>query len=216
MARWSALRELGWAAPRLATRGARCTATSHRARGGLGGLAARRRGRRPSRARARHGDGGDGRGLRAGLHRASRRALRPSLHSGWRGTAARITERAIERFEALGLRRRRAARPLRAGDLRPVLRSERRRLRAAHRARPGQPTTVDLRALIADHARALGVRDISISPLCTRCDNDRFFSHRAGDAGRQLGRASLRAESVTARVRRVAQLDLGLLGALLL
>ena len=25
------------------------------------------------------------------------------------------------------------------------------------------------------------------SPSCTRCDNDRFYSHRAGDAGRQLG-----------------------------
>jgi copper oxidase (laccase) domain-containing protein len=49
------------------------------------------------------------------------------------------------------------------------------------------PTTVDLRALIVDHARALGVRELSVSPLCTRCDNDRFFSHRAGDAGRQLG-----------------------------
>jgi len=31
------------------------------------------------------------------------------------------------------------------------------------------------------------VRQISISALCTRCDNDRFFSHRSGDAGRQLG-----------------------------
>jgi copper oxidase (laccase) domain-containing protein len=31
------------------------------------------------------------------------------------------------------------------------------------------------------------VRDISISDVCTRCDNARFFSHRAGDAGRQLG-----------------------------
>ena len=29
--------------------------------------------------------------------------------------------------------------------------------------------------------------DISISSSCTRCDNDRFYSHRAGDAGRQLG-----------------------------
>jgi polyphenol oxidase len=33
----------------------------------------------------------------------------------------------------------------------------------------------------------LGVREITISERCTRCDNDRFFSHRAGDAGRQLG-----------------------------
>jgi copper oxidase (laccase) domain-containing protein len=31
------------------------------------------------------------------------------------------------------------------------------------------------------------VKEITISPSCTRCDNDRFFSHRAGDSGRQLG-----------------------------
>jgi copper oxidase (laccase) domain-containing protein len=52
---------------------------------------------------------------------------------------------------------------------------------------PGHQANVDLRVLIADHARALGVRQISISPLCTKCNNDRFFSHRAGDTGRQLG-----------------------------
>lgn len=109
------------------------------------------------------------------------------LHSGWRGTEARIVEVAIAQFDALGLR---------AEDLRlhcgPAI---------CHRCyqvspevfgrltgqRVDRPTTVDLRALISGHARALGVRDISISELCTRCDNDRFFSHRAGDAGRQLG-----------------------------
>jgi copper oxidase (laccase) domain-containing protein len=32
----------------------------------------------------------------------------------------------------------------------------------------------------------MGVRQLSASPHCTRCDNDRFFSHRAGDAGRQV------------------------------
>ena len=52
---------------------------------------------------------------------------------------------------------------------------------------PGKPTPVDLRALIADHARAMGVRNISTSSSCTRHDNARFYSHRAGDAGRQLG-----------------------------
>jgi copper oxidase (laccase) domain-containing protein len=31
------------------------------------------------------------------------------------------------------------------------------------------------------------VEQISLSAHCTRCDNDRFFSHRAGDSGRQLG-----------------------------
>jgi copper oxidase (laccase) domain-containing protein len=50
----------------------------------------------------------------------------------------------------------------------------------------GKARCVDLRAIIASQAGAAGVRHIIISPRCTRCDNDRFFSHRAGDAGRQL------------------------------
>jgi copper oxidase (laccase) domain-containing protein len=49
------------------------------------------------------------------------------------------------------------------------------------------PRTVDLRALILAHAEAAGVRRTSASALCTRCDNHLFYSHRAGDAGRQLG-----------------------------
>jgi hypothetical protein len=108
-----------------------------------------------------------------------------ALHSGWRGTAARITQVAIQQLKTLGLR---------VDDLRlhcgPAIcgRCYEVSVYAHLTGRdPGRPTTVDLRALIADHARALGVRHISLSPLCTRCDNDRFFSHRAGDAGRQLG-----------------------------
>lgn len=110
-----------------------------------------------------------------------------ALHSGWRGTAARITERAIEQLGALGFP---------ASELRlhcgPAICGRCYEVSADVHARltgrdPGKPTAVDLRALIADHARALGVREITISPLCTKCDNDRFFSHRAGDEGRQLG-----------------------------
>jgi len=109
------------------------------------------------------------------------------LHSGWRGTEARIVEIAIRQLDALGLR---------ASDLRlhcgPAI------CGSCYEVSPDvfgrltgqavdEPTTVDLRALIAGHAHELGVRDISISELCTRCDNTRFYSHRAGDAGRQLG-----------------------------
>jgi len=110
-----------------------------------------------------------------------------ALHSGWRGTAARITVRAIERFAALG----HAARELRlhcgpaiCGRCYEVSPDVYAKLTGRT---VDAPTTVDLRLLIADHARAAGVREISISPRCTRCDNDRFFSHRAGDAGRHLG-----------------------------
>jgi copper oxidase (laccase) domain-containing protein len=45
---------------------------------------------------------------------------------------------------------------------------------------------VDLRAILADQARTLGIANISISSFCTAHDRDRFFSHRA--SGGQDGR----------------------------
>jgi YfiH family protein len=110
-----------------------------------------------------------------------------ALHSGWRGTAARITERAIALFADLGLSAselRLHCGPAICGRCYEVSADVFGQLTGHHR---GGPATVDLRGLIADHARVAGVRQISVSPLCTRCDNDRFYSHRAGDAGRQLG-----------------------------
>jgi len=109
------------------------------------------------------------------------------LHSGWRGTAARIVERGIaalvdrgfpasELFVHTG--------PSICGKCYEVSADVYAQLTGRD---PGKPTTVDLRELIADHARAAGVKQISTTPSCTRCDNDRFFSHRAGDTGRQLG-----------------------------
>jgi len=109
------------------------------------------------------------------------------LHSGWRGTAARIVERGIDTLVQLGLP---------AAELRlhtgPAICGKCYEVSADVYAQltgtdPGSSRTVDLRALIADHARARGVRHITSSPMCTRCNNDRFFSHRAGDSGRQLG-----------------------------
>ncbi len=109
------------------------------------------------------------------------------LHSGWRGTAAGIAERAIALFEKVNCK---------ASDLRlhcgPAICGR------CYEVSPdvygklvgravATPTLVDLRLLIADHARESGVRAISISPSCTRCDNGQFYSHRAGDAGRQVG-----------------------------
>jgi YfiH family protein len=46
---------------------------------------------------------------------------------------------------------------------------------------------VDLRALLAEQATQFGVARWSASGECTRCDNDLLFSHRAGDAQRQIG-----------------------------
>jgi polyphenol oxidase len=109
------------------------------------------------------------------------------LHSGWRGTAAGITERAIDQFTRHGF----AASSLRihlgpsiCGSCYEVSPDVYRILTGST---VSQPTAVDLREVILVGARQLGVRDISISEWCTRCSNDRLFSHRAGDAGRQLG-----------------------------
>lgn len=108
------------------------------------------------------------------------------LHSGWRGTAARITERAISIFAGLGL----APSDLHI-HLGPSICGACYEVSADVYARLTSttvptPTPIDLRSLIATHARSAGVRQITISPFCTRHHNDHFFSHRAGDAGRQV------------------------------
>ena len=108
------------------------------------------------------------------------------LHSGWRGTAAGITEGAVHRLESLGC----AAKELRVhlgpaicGACYEVSPDVARQLTGRD---PGRSVTVNLRELIEQRVRALGVTSVGVSPFCTRCDNDRLYSHRAGDAGRQL------------------------------
>lgn len=113
------------------------------------------------------------------------------LHSGWRGTVARIVDRGVAAFRAEGCA---------PGDLLvhlgPAICGE------CYVVGPDVyaqltgrtvdvPTAVDLRAIIAAQARAAGVRQVTTSEWCTRCHNTRFFSHRAGDDGRQLGVVAL-------------------------
>ena len=108
------------------------------------------------------------------------------LHSGWRGTAGRIVERAVDVFEGRGIPASELVvhlGPAICGDCYEVSPDVFEQLTSR---RIDRPTTVDLRTLIADHARLRGVRRISISASCTRCNNDQFYSHRAGDAERQL------------------------------
>jgi YfiH family protein len=110
-----------------------------------------------------------------------------ALHSGWRGTVAGITASAIHQMKELGLEPRELrlhCGPAICGRCYEVSPDVYAQLTGRSVDRPAR---VDLRAVIAGHAHALGVRQTSISSLCTRCDNERFFSHRAGDAGRQLG-----------------------------
>jgi YfiH family protein len=109
------------------------------------------------------------------------------LHSGWRGTAARIVERGIEVLSHRGFaisELRIHLGPAICGKCYEVSQDVYRQLTGHDPS--GRSACVDLRSLIADHARAAGAHHITISGRCTRCDNDRLFSHRAGDAGRQV------------------------------
>ena len=109
------------------------------------------------------------------------------LHAGWRGTAAGILPAAIrllaERGLAVGELRVHAGPAIcgRCYEVSPDVYAELTRRSVDRR------TTVDLRGVLADQAREAGVRAFSASARCTRCDADRFFSHRGGDVGRQLG-----------------------------
>ena len=109
------------------------------------------------------------------------------LHAGWRGTAGRIVQKGIQRL---------GEHALHAADLQlhlgPAICGR------CYVVGPdvfqqltgwttSRPRNVDLRALIAEQAKEAGITHITVSEYCTRCDNDRFFSHRAGDAGRQVG-----------------------------
>jgi polyphenol oxidase len=109
------------------------------------------------------------------------------IHAGWRGTAAGILGQGIACFREAGLEPEDLALhlgPSICGTCYEVGPDVYQELTGRSVDRP---TCADLRALLASQAAALGVRRISTSPWCTRCHNDRFFSHRCGDRGRQLG-----------------------------
>jgi YfiH family protein len=108
------------------------------------------------------------------------------LHAGWRGVAGGILEAGVRALKALGCPAGELVVHLgpaicgRCYEVGPDVYAQLMR-RATEHAAP-----VDLRALLADQARIAGVKQIDVSGLCTKCHNDRFFSHRAGDGGRQV------------------------------
>jgi YfiH family protein len=117
------------------------------------------------------------------------------LHGGWRGVAAGIVEEGIRALESiagsdpemiylhLG--------PAICGDCYEVGPEVHSGLGLTVPLR-NQP--IDLRAIAAERALALGVRPerMSISAHCTNCSAIPLFSHRAGNAGRQVGILGIR------------------------
>lgn len=116
------------------------------------------------------------------------------LHAGWRGTVGRILERGVE------VLKREAS--VRASDIimhcgvgicgqcyevgSEVL------TQFSGRAEPG-PGRLDLRAVLAQQAQALGLGQITQSPWCSAHDRAQFFSHRAsgGRDGRMIAYAGM-------------------------
>jgi polyphenol oxidase len=116
------------------------------------------------------------------------------LHAGWRGTASGILEAGVAAFrDRLGID---------AGELHLYLGPS---ISAANyevgpevhaalgRSRPDGPRLLDLRAELAERARRAGVLParIGISEACTLDDPD-LFSHRGGDAERQMAILGIR------------------------
>lgn len=109
-----------------------------------------------------------------------------AVHAGWRGTAAGILPGALRLFAAHGFPVNECVVHLgpsicgRCYQVGPEV------FQQLTGWETSQPRYVDLRALLAEQAKELGVVRWSASSECTRCDNDALFSHRAGDAGRQI------------------------------
>lgn len=108
------------------------------------------------------------------------------LHAGWRGTAAGIVEAGVRALAGVGV----PAAELHA-HLGPAICGRCYEVGPeVHVAIAGRavraPEPLDLRVAIADRLRSVGVREVTISPRCTRCDAGLFFSHRGGDGGRQV------------------------------
>ena len=115
-----------------------------------------------------------------------------ALHAGWRGTAARIVDVGLDLFAQRGFAPAECSVHLGPAICGRCYEVGAEVLAAVH-GRPAVANGVlDIRAELAQQASARGVRSVSTSRDCTKCDNDRFFSHRAGDSGRQLGLIVLR------------------------
>jgi YfiH family protein len=114
-----------------------------------------------------------------------------ALHAGWRGTAAGILDVGLDLFAELGFDAAETVVHLGASICGACYEVGPEVLAAVHGRPASAKGLLDVRAVLAERARARGVAAVTASESCTRCHNDRFFSHRAGDDGRQLGIVAL-------------------------
>lgn len=108
------------------------------------------------------------------------------LHAGWRGVAGGIVDQAAHVLAVTGASLADCDAHLgpaicgKCYEVGPDV------IRAVRGEVVHAPTLLDLRDVLGTQLERHGVRRISISESCTRCHNERFFSHRAGDAARHI------------------------------
>jgi hypothetical protein len=111
------------------------------------------------------------------------------VHAGWRGTASGVLGHAVDVLKWRGFAK--ASDIVMhcgigiCGECYEVGSEVAARFGMAPRA---GPVRLDLRAVLAQQARDLGIEQVSVSPWCTAEGRDRFFSHRAsgGRDGRMV------------------------------
>ena len=114
------------------------------------------------------------------------------LHAGWRGVAAGIMGRGIKCMGGFIANTHIHLGPAICGscyEVGPEVHT------AIGLPAPAGNTPIDLRAILARQAVELGVpaAQITTSTYCTKCGDTPFFSHRNGDAERQVGVIALTA-----------------------
>lgn len=120
------------------------------------------------------------------------------VHAGWRGVAAGIVEKALQR-----LRHQEGEReeevwlhcgPAICGACYEVGPEVHAAVSPEHPA-PAVPAPIDLRAAIVRRVEGCGVAParVTVSGHCTRCGPGAFFSHRGGSPARQMALLGLRA-----------------------
>ena len=110
-----------------------------------------------------------------------------ALHAGWRGTAARIIDVGFDMMEALGFPSSGCTVHLGPSICGACYEVGPEVLSAVLGRAATAKALLDVRAVLAQQAERRKVRELTVSQWCPKCHNDRFFSHRAGDSGRQLG-----------------------------
>jgi YfiH family protein len=109
------------------------------------------------------------------------------LHAGWRGTAGEILAAGVEKLESLGvICRENLVMHCGVSICGSCYEVGSEVVQAVTGRSDDRPETLDLRSILAGQAERLGLKKVTISPLCTVHDNGWFHSYRA--CGEKAGR----------------------------